>query len=221
VCTSAWTCIASAPRSPSWMPPAPNSATATFPMIRPSWCRSWAPSRPGPRWRSRPLTAGAGWSSCWRSWSWNRTWSIPAAARPSPRPGCRNDKVDAGLAASPGRPGAAVDLLQEPGAAALADRGIWDHSSLWTGPGRAWLADLELPATPRGIIQDCCGLLDALATPIARLDRQIAGLANSDPRVQALMALPGIGKLTAMTLVARSATSAGSPPPASCAPGPG
>jgi hypothetical protein len=26
-----------------------------------------------------------GWWSCWRSWS--RTWSIPAAARPSPRPG--------------------------------------------------------------------------------------------------------------------------------------
>jgi transposase len=59
-----------------------------------------------------------------------------------------------------------------------------------------------LPATPRGIIQDCCGLLDALATPIGRLDRQVAGLANPDPRVQALMVLPGVGKLTAMTLVA-------------------
>ena len=85
----------------------------------------------------------------------------------------------------------------------LADRGIGeDHSSLWTGPGRAWLADLELPATPRGIIQDCCGLLDALATPIARLEREIATLAKPDPRVQALMALPGVGKLTAMTLLA-------------------
>jgi len=86
--------------------------------------------------------------------------------------------------------------------AVLADRGIPDHSSLWTGPGRAWLADLELPATPRGIIQDCCGLLDALATPIARLEQEIAGLAKPDPRVQALMALPGVGRLTAMTLVA-------------------
>ncbi len=28
-----------------------------------------------------------GWSSCWRNWSWSRTWSIPAAARRSPRPG--------------------------------------------------------------------------------------------------------------------------------------
>jgi transposase len=86
--------------------------------------------------------------------------------------------------------------------AVLADRGIPDHSSLWTGPGRAWLADLELPATPRGIIQDCCGLLDALATPIGRLEREIAGLAKPDPRVQALMVLPGVGRLTAMTLVA-------------------
>jgi transposase len=86
--------------------------------------------------------------------------------------------------------------------AILADRGIPDHSSLWTGPGRAWLADLELPATPRAIIQDRGGLLDALATPIARPEREIAALAKPDPRVQALMASPGIGKLTAMTLVA-------------------
>jgi transposase len=86
--------------------------------------------------------------------------------------------------------------------AVLADRGIGEDRGLWTGPGRAWLADLELPPIPRGIIQDCCGLLDALATPIARLEREIHAQAKPDPRVQALMALPGIGKLTAMTLVA-------------------
>jgi transposase len=86
--------------------------------------------------------------------------------------------------------------------AVLADRGISEDRVLWSGPGRAWLADLELPPIPRAIIQDCCGLLDALATPIARLERQIAALAKPDPRVQALMALPGVGRLTAMTLVA-------------------
>jgi transposase len=86
--------------------------------------------------------------------------------------------------------------------AVLADRGIGEDRGLWTGPGRAWLAELELPPIPRGIIQDCCGLLDALATPIGRLERQIAALAKPDPRVQALQALPGIGKLTAMTVVA-------------------
>jgi transposase len=86
--------------------------------------------------------------------------------------------------------------------AVLADRGIGEDRGLWTGPGRAWLADLELPPIPPGIIQDCCGLLDTLATPIGRLERQITALAKPDPRVQALQALPGVGKLTAMTLVA-------------------
>jgi transposase len=86
--------------------------------------------------------------------------------------------------------------------AVLADRGITPPSSLWATPGRAWLAALELPPTPRAIIEDCCGVLDALARPIARLEGEIAALAKPDPRVQALMALPGVGKLTAMTLLA-------------------
>jgi transposase len=86
--------------------------------------------------------------------------------------------------------------------AVLADRGVREDQSLWTGSGRAWLAGLGLPPTPRAIIQDCCGLLDALATPIVRLEREIAALAKPDPRVQALMVLPGVGRLTAMTLVA-------------------
>jgi transposase len=86
--------------------------------------------------------------------------------------------------------------------AVLADRGIPERSSLWTGPGRAWLAGLALPPTQRAIVDDLCGLLDTLAIPIARLEREIAALAKPDPRVQALMVLPGVGRLTAMTLVA-------------------
>jgi transposase len=86
--------------------------------------------------------------------------------------------------------------------AVLADRGIPARSGLWAAPGRAWLEALDLPPTPRAIIDDCCGVLDALAGPITRLEREIAALAKPDPRVQALMALPGVGKLTAMTLVA-------------------
>jgi transposase len=49
--------------------------------------------------------------------------------------------------------------------AVLADRGIAEDRGLWTGPGRAWPASLVLPPTPRGIIQDGGGLVDALATP--------------------------------------------------------
>jgi transposase len=64
-------------------------------------------------------------------------------------------------------------------------------------------------------------LLDTLATPIARLEREIAALAKPDPRVQALTALPGVGRLTAMTLVAEIGDISRSRPPASCAPGRG
>ena len=105
--------------------------------------------------------------------------------------------------------------------AVLADRGIGEDRILWTKPGRAWLAGLALPATPRAIIEDCCGLLDALAIPIGRLEREIAALAKPDPRVQALMTLPGIGKLTAMTVVAEIGDIGLFPTAVSCAPGPG
>jgi transposase len=105
--------------------------------------------------------------------------------------------------------------------AMLADRGIGEDRILWTGPGRAWLACLDLPPIPRAIIQDCGGLLDALATPIARLEREIHAVAKPDPRIQALMALPGVGRLTAMTLVAELGDLSRFRPPASCAPGPG
>ncbi len=86
--------------------------------------------------------------------------------------------------------------------AVLADRGVREPTSLWTAAGRAWLATLELPPVPRPIVDDCCGLIDTLATPIARLEREIGKLAKLDPRVEALLALPGIGRLTAMTLLA-------------------
>jgi transposase len=120
----------------------------------------------------------------------------PAAGRRSPRPGCRNDKADAATLAQLLR----ADLLPEAWIAppeirdlrallrhraslvrlatglknrvhaVLADRGIPARSGLWAAPGRAWLAALELPSTPRAIIEDCWGVLDALATPIARLE---------------------------------------------------
>jgi transposase len=58
--------------------------------------------------------------------------------------------------------------------AVLADRGISPPWSLWATPGRAWLQALELPPTPRAIVEDCCGVLDTLASPIARLEGRSA-----------------------------------------------
>ena len=86
--------------------------------------------------------------------------------------------------------------------AVLADAGIReDVGSLWTRDGRAWLASLDLPAARRAIVDDCLAVIDALNEPIKRL-RSETGLADVDPRVDALTKLYGIGPLTAMLLVA-------------------
>src|SRR6185437_9854688 len=39
--------------------------------------------------------------------------------------------------------------------AVAADHGYDRSASYWTGPGRGWLAELDLPATSREIITDC------------------------------------------------------------------
>jgi transposase len=85
----------------------------------------------------------------------------------------------------------------------LADSGIHcPIDDLWTKAGRTWLSTLELPPIHQEIVNDCLALIDALAVPVRRLDREIRELAKPDPRVEALQRVPGIGRLTAMTLVA-------------------
>jgi transposase len=88
------------------------------------------------------------------------------------------------------------------GHAVLADRGVGVQESLWGPAGRAFLAELALPAGQRAIVTDCLALIDAISPLVARLERDLVARARPDPRVQALQALPGIGPITAMTLVA-------------------
>ena len=86
--------------------------------------------------------------------------------------------------------------------AVLADHGHGRPAGCWTGPGRAWLASLELPAVSRQVIDDALMVIDALQQPIDRLDRQVHQRARSDPRVQVLTGLPGVGPFTALVLLA-------------------
>jgi transposase len=72
----------------------------------------------------------------------------------------------------------------------------------WTGPGRAWLGALELPAVSRELIEDDLGLIDALQERIDRLDWEIHQRARSDPRVKVLTQLPGVGPFTALVILA-------------------
>jgi transposase len=72
----------------------------------------------------------------------------------------------------------------------------------WTGPGRAWLASLNLPAVSRELVEDYLGLIGALQGRIDRLDWEIRQRARSDPRVKVLTQLPGVGPFTALVILA-------------------
>ena len=86
--------------------------------------------------------------------------------------------------------------------AVLADHGQDRPAGCWSGPGRAWLADLSLPPASRRVIDDDLALIDALIEPVARLDAQISERAKTDPRVKILTTLPGVGELTALVILA-------------------
>jgi transposase len=86
--------------------------------------------------------------------------------------------------------------------AVLADHGHDRPGGCWSGPGRAWLASLPLPAAWREVIEDDLALIDAIEVPIDRLDREVREHARSDPRVKVLTQLPGVGTFTAMVILA-------------------
>ena len=86
--------------------------------------------------------------------------------------------------------------------AVAADHGYDRTGSYWTGPGRGWLSELELPAVSREIVTDCLAFIDALAPEIERLDTELRQHAKADPRVRVLTTLPGVGQFTALVMLA-------------------
>jgi transposase len=86
--------------------------------------------------------------------------------------------------------------------AVAADHGYDRTASYWTGPGRGWLAELDLPAVSREIITDCLASIDALEPVIERLDGEVRQHAKADPRVKVLTTLPGVGQFTALVILA-------------------
>src|SRR6266516_2535899 len=86
--------------------------------------------------------------------------------------------------------------------AVLADYGHDRPGGCWSGPGRAWLASLQLPAVSREVIDDDLAVTGALELTIDRLDWEIRQRARSDPRVKVLTQLPGVGPFTALVILA-------------------
>jgi transposase len=86
--------------------------------------------------------------------------------------------------------------------AVLADHGHDRPAGCWSGPGRAWLVSLPLPAASREVVEDGLALIDAAEGRIDRLDWEIHQRARSDPRVKVLTQLPGVGPFTALVILA-------------------
>jgi transposase len=114
----------------------------------------------------------------------------------------KNDKVDAGAAAAPRAAGPAADAAAQRIHAILAGHGHGRPEGCWSGPGRRWLAALELPTVSREVIDDALALMDALQQPVGRLDAEVRRRAKADPRVTVLTRLPGAGPFTALVLLA-------------------
>jgi transposase len=108
----------------------------------------------------------------------------------------------AGAAAAPGAAGAAADAAAQPDPRGPGRPRPRPARGCWSGPGREWLASLELPAVSREVIQDALALIDALQQPTGRLDWEVHQHAKADPRVKVLTQLPGVGPFTALVLLA-------------------
>lgn len=76
----------------------------------------------------------------------------------------------------------------------------------WSDPfgkhGRAWLAEVELPADERELVDLALRLLDGLAIELAAAEAGIARAVLDDARVRHLLTIPGVGLQTAVALVA-------------------
>jgi transposase len=86
--------------------------------------------------------------------------------------------------------------------AVVADFGYDRSGSYLSGPGRGWLAGLDLPQASREIVTDCLAVIDGLTPVIDRIDSELRQHAKADPRVKILTTLPGVGQFTALVMVA-------------------
>ncbi len=84
----------------------------------------------------------------------------------------------------------------------VADFGYDRAGSYLSGPGRGWLAGLDLPAVSREVVADCLAVIDGLAPVTGRIDGELRAHAKADPRVKTLTTLPGVGQFTALVMVA-------------------
>jgi transposase len=86
--------------------------------------------------------------------------------------------------------------------AVVADFGYDRSGSYLSGPGRGWLAGLELPAVSREIVTGALAVTGGLALLTGRIDGELHQHAEAGPRAGTLTTLPGMGQFTALVMLA-------------------
>jgi transposase len=74
------------------------------------------------------------------------------------------------------------------------------ETSLWTGRGARWLAELELPGRAGESLAGLRQLLQQVRGHVVCVEREVAAEADRDPVVAALQTLPGIGPVLGLTI---------------------
>jgi len=87
--------------------------------------------------------------------------------------------------------------------AILADHCVQPPVDAIFGPaGRRFLASVELPGVDRGRVNAALRLMDAVSAEVISVDKELGAVFAGDGRIHRLMAIPGIGFLTAMVVLA-------------------
>ena len=119
-------------------------------------------------------------------------WIAPPAAREARR----QVRTRAGLVRMRSRVQSQLHAL-------LADLGIIPELTTLFGPaGRRWLAELQLPVGARGRLDAGLRLIDAITVEVGRADADLRTAFAGDSRTRRLLPIPGIGLVTAATVVA-------------------
>jgi transposase len=79
---------------------------------------------------------------------------------------------------------------------------IPELTTLFGPAGRRWLAELEMPGSARGRLDAGLRLIDAITVEINNADADLRPGFAGDHRVRRLLTIPGIGLVTAATVVA-------------------
>lgn len=87
--------------------------------------------------------------------------------------------------------------------AILHQQGLrFEGSDLFGRKGRVWLANMEMPSGARSAVKVHLKLIDEFTRQVAGQDRRLERLRKQDVRAQWLETIPGIGKYSAMLLLA-------------------